>query len=160
MLQVVTLILVICLAAVITYWVKGEPIRYEPHPILESVGVEVPASQITLTEVLAHPKEHLIWVDARTRSLWMHDGVVGSLFISADPRENLDELIDREAESLFSSMDLEKKLVVVYCNKKGCSDSKTVVNRIKDIGFDLQVLQLFGGYSSLLAECAVRKKND
>ena len=80
-------------------------------------------------------------MDARSRSQWKSDGVVGAVFISSDPREDLNSLVENAAATLFQA-EGDKTPIVVYCSNKGCSDSKLVAKSIRELELDTPVFQL------------------
>ncbi len=145
--------------ALVTYVVKGAPQRYLVVPVEFKDQIVVPVGQISIDQIITDYGGKVLWIDARSRSQWMSDGVVGALFISSDPREDLADLIDQNMEALFQA-EVNKTPIIVYCANVGCSDSKMVTEKIQETGISAKIYQLFGGAGSVINDSRIKKKND
>lgn len=148
LIQVCTVLVVVSVATGLTYLIKGEPNRYVKEDRPDQTKVIVPEGYISIDRILDEYGGKVIWVDARSRSDWQYDGVKGSLFISSDPRENTEELIEENSQALFEA-EQQGIAVVIYCNASGCSDSGMVKKQLMDAGFELPIFLLHGGYSAI-----------
>ena len=157
--RTIVILVMAALCALVTYVVKGAPQRYVEVPIELKSQIVVPKGQMSIDQVFSKFDGEVLWVDARSRSEWKSDGVVGALFISSDPREDLSGLIDQNIEALFQA-EINKIPIIIYCGNVGCSDSKMVTDKIKETGISANIYQLFGGAGSVINDGRIKKKND
>lgn len=86
----------------------------------------------------------ILWVDARSRAEWEKNGLPGSILWNLDPEESMQEFEADAAPRL-----IEAKRVVVYCGDEQCGLSRQVANRIRQLGFEVEVVVLYGGWRAL-----------
>ena len=91
----------------------------------------------------------VVWVDARTRELWLKNGYQDSVFLTDHHTEDFSSLMAEAFESLAVA-----ESVVVYCSTEGCGSSEPVSNKIKEL--DLipsdRIFVLAGGWKALEVE--------
>lgn len=88
----------------------------------------------------------VVWVDARTRELWLQNGHPGSVLLTDHPSEDFPSLMSEAFENLASA-----ESVVVYCATEGCGSSEPVAQKIKELGLlpEDQIFVLAGGWKAL-----------
>lgn len=154
--QILGILILSIFATGVTYWIKGDPMRYADVGLLDDVSAQ--QGEIKIEDIRAQKKD-VLWIDARSRRQWASNGLVGSLFISSDPREEMEQLIAENMQALFDA-ETEECLVVIYCDQVVCSDSKNVVVALREAGFKINLFRLKGGYAALASESTWEKKNN
>lgn len=125
------------LAAGVTFWIKGAPVRLficEPSTLKSG---EICLQQLANAGAV-------LWVDARSRKEWEKNGVPGSALWNLDSSENMQSF---EAEIAMRIM--ESPRVVVYCGDENCDLSRQVANKILALQLGAEVSVLRGGWRAL-----------
>lgn len=139
--QVAGILLLASVAAGISYWFRGAPVR---AVVCDPAAMK--PDELCLETVLADFSGNLLWIDARSRRDWETDGVSGSLLWNLDPGEDSQAF---EAEAMARLIDGPK--VIVYCGDENCGVSRQVAERIRALGLGSDVYVLHGGWSALKA---------
>jgi rhodanese-related sulfurtransferase len=93
---------------------------------------------------LADVKGNVLWVDARSRSEWMENGLEGSILWNMDPKEDVN-LFEAEALPRIAAAEM----VVIYCGSEKCGTSREVAGRIRKMDIGPQVKVLHGGWDAI-----------
>jgi rhodanese-related sulfurtransferase len=134
-----SLLAVIAMAAAGATWlVKGPPVR-----ALTCDPAAIAPDEVCISQVPADAG--VLWVDARSRTEWMKNGIPGSVLWNLDPGE---DMAGFEAETALRIMDTPR--VVVYCGDENCGVSRQVADRIRALGLGADVSVLFGGWQALM----------
>jgi rhodanese-related sulfurtransferase len=120
-----------------TFLIKGPPAR-----ALHCDPASLKSDEVCLESIPAGAD--VLWVDARTRSDWEKDGVVGSLLWNLDPAEDMQAF---EAEAAVRMVAASR--VVVYCSDENCGVSRQIAERIRKLDLGPEVLVLRGGWRAL-----------
>jgi rhodanese-related sulfurtransferase len=126
-------------------WLLHEPSQDRLHCDPSALA----ADQICIEQVPLDAK--LLWVDARSRQLWMRNGMPGSVLWNLDPAEDMNEF-----EAAVAMRLLDSPQVIVYCDDEQCGISRQVAERIRALGLGAEVSILFGGWEALAAAGLVR----
>lgn len=91
---------------------------------------------------------NVLWVDARERTLWKKNGLPGSIFVSEQGGEDVEELIGEAAMKLFEE---EAEAVVIYCATEGCGSSEAIAQKFKELDLipSENIYVLAGGWKAL-----------
>ena len=103
---------------------------------------EAPAKKDEVTIAMVHNNwnDHVLWVDARSRSKFEHDHIPGAVLLNEDEWNSL--------TSAFSDAYDPDVPVVVYCDGGSCDASHAIADRLRQ-EFKLQnVYVLKGGWSA------------
>jgi rhodanese-related sulfurtransferase len=142
--QLTAILLIAALGAFVVWLVQGPPDR----------GVFCDVSSLKKDEVCLDQLNSgtpLLWVDARSREEWRRDGLPGSVLWNLDPSEDMQVFEAEVAARMF-----ETPKVIVYCGDENCGVSRQVAQRIREIGLDVEVFVLFGGWRALQAAGRVK----
>jgi len=124
---------------------KGAPKKNDiPVKQMELTQEELDQGYVTYTMVQDDWQGKVLWVDARSRREWMHDGAEASVLLNGDSKESWDELMAEAFPKLASAAEQGKK-VVVYCAQTGCEDSYFVAQALRREGLVEHVYILKGG---------------
>ena len=103
---------------------------------------EIPAKKDEVTIAMVHNNwnDHVLWVDARSRSKFEHAHIPGAVLLNEDEWNSL--------TSAFSDAYDPDVPVVVYCDGGSCDASHAIADRLRQ-EFKLQkVYVLKGGWSA------------
>lgn len=135
MVHATAILAIAVLAAAATWWIKGPPDNgCDPQ--------QIPAGQICIQDVPTDRK--LVWIDARSRSEWAHDGIAGSILWNNDPDEDSKAMEQAAVMKIFNT-----PYVIVYCADKGCGTSSKIADRIEELELGVEVHVLYNGWQAL-----------
>lgn len=102
-------------------------------------------------------EEGVLWVDARAKDRWEHDGLAGSISVTSLSDEDLVTQLARYENELFGA-----RLMVIYCDDLNCALSHELAERLRHefeglVPGDIRVLQ--GGHVALRAAGKIRSSN-
>lgn len=93
---------------------------------------------------LADVNGQVLWVDARSRSEWLANGLKGSILWNMDPMEDAN-VFEAEAAPHIAAAGL----VVVYCGSEKCGTSRQIAERIRRMELGPPVKVLHGGWDAI-----------
>lgn len=138
--QILLILSAVAILVAITYFVRGagavEKVGHEKESQPTAKESSISEGYISIKQ--ANAMQNVLWIDARSRAQWQSNGKQGSLFITLDPREDLQLLIEQNMQRLYQA-EQAKELVVIYCNQTNCSDSQLVKNALTEAGFELNI---------------------
>ena len=128
------------LGALATWKIAGPPSR---AVICDPAAVG--AEEICLSTLLEEwPAGSFLWIDARPRAEWEHNGIEGSVPLTLGGDTDFDAQVMASGEAFANAT-----RAVVYCGSAGCGTSKEVVKRLNDLGMIPEVRALHGGWDAL-----------
>lgn len=145
--QLALITAVALMAAVVTWLVKGPPLRTLVCDPATLKPDEVCLQQIT-------EGTQVVWVDARSRTDWKKNGLPGSVLWNLDPAEDMQAF---EAELAVRITEIPR--VIVYCGDEACGVSRQVAERIRALGLGAEVSVLHGGWRALSEAGRIRNSN-
>lgn len=135
MIHATAILAIAVLAAAATWWIKGPPdTGCDPQ--------RTQAGQICIQDVPTD--REVVWIDARSRTKWKHDGIAGSILWNNDPDEDSKAMEQAAVMKIFNT-----PYVIVYCADRGCSTSSKIADRIKELELGAEVYVLYNGWQAL-----------
>jgi rhodanese-related sulfurtransferase len=120
-----------------TFLIKGPPQR-----ALRCDPATIKPDEVCLEQIPADAA--VVWVDARSRADWQKNGLQGSVLWNLDPAEDAAAF---EAEVAMKIAETPR--AIVYCGDENCGVSRQVATRIREIGLEVEVSVLHGGWRAL-----------
>jgi rhodanese-related sulfurtransferase len=135
--QLATIAVMSLAAAGGTFLIKGPPQR-----ALRCDPAAIQPDEVCLEQIPADAA--VVWVDARSRAEWEKNGLPGSVLWNLDPAEDAPAF-----EAAVAMKIVETPRAIVYCGDENCGVSRQVAARIREIGLEVEVSVLHGGWRAL-----------
>lgn len=140
--EILAIVALSCAVAGVSWQLRGGA---EGLPAAICDPAELDAGSICFAD--AARLENVLWVDARTRELWVRNGQPGSVLLTDHPSEDWPSLLEDAFEHIAMADN-----VVVYCATEGCGSSGPVSQKIRSLEIlpSENIYVLAGGWKSLV----------